>query len=317
MKKNWALRALAGIPWRVTEPPLAAALWFCSCAFAAEPTPIVVASYNLENYVGAESPEGPPVARRAKPKSEKSAAAVAHVIQEISPDILGVCEMGSPEQFAAFQERLRAAGLEYSQSEYVRAIDLERHLALLSRFPIIERHSQTNLTFDLDGAPHKMARGILDVTIRINPQYELRLLGVHLKSKLAAPEGEALIRRHEAEMLRKYVDAILTAAPETNLLLYGDFNDYKNEPPIQTITGTRGAARYLTELPAIDAAGERWTHYWKPADLYARIDYLFAGPALLHEIASGTTRIYSAPDWAEASDHRAILTAIVPVNRGR
>lgn len=286
-----------------------------SYAFAAEPAPIIVASYNLENYVGAELPEGPAVARRAKPKSEKAAAAVTHVIHEIAPDILGVCEMGSPEQFTAFQERLRAAGLEYPHREYVRAIDPERHLALLSRFPIVERHSQTNLTFDLDGAPHKMARGILDVTIRINDGYDLRLLGVHLKSKLAAPEGETEIRRHEAEVLRKYVDSILTAAPETNLLLYGDFNDYKNEAPIQAIAGIRGTPRYLTELPATDSAGERWTHYWKAADLYARIDYLFAGPALVHEIVFGGTRVYRGEGWDDASDHRAIYTAIVPVNR--
>jgi endonuclease/exonuclease/phosphatase family metal-dependent hydrolase len=275
---------------------------------------VVVASYNLENYIGDELPAGPAPARRAKPKSEKAAAAITRVVHEIAPDILGVCEMGSAEQFAAFQERLKAAGLEYPHAEYVRAIDPERHLALLSRFPIVERHSQTNLTFDLNGAPHKMARGILDVTIRINDGYELRLLGVHLKSKLAVPEDEAQIRRHEAELLRKYVDSILAAAPETNLLLYGDFNDYKNEAPIQTITGIRGAPRYLTELPAADSAGERWTHYWKPADLYARIDYLFAGAALVHEIATGSTRIYRGESWQEASDHRPIYTSIVPVN---
>jgi len=35
------------------------------------------------------------------------------VIQDIHPDILGVCEMGPPGEFADFKARLKSAGLDY------------------------------------------------------------------------------------------------------------------------------------------------------------------------------------------------------------
>jgi endonuclease/exonuclease/phosphatase family metal-dependent hydrolase len=275
---------------------------------------IVVASYNLENFVG---PDAPPEAagHRTAPKSEKAIAAVVRIVAGIAPDILGVCEMGSPEEFALLQQRLREAGLTYTDSEYVQAADPVRHLALLSRFPLVARQSEPNLTYELNGIPHKMNRGILDVTVQVNAGFSLRLVGVHLKSKLPVPEGEALIRRHEADLLHQHVEKILTATPSTRLLLYGDFNENRNEPPILEIAGPRGSASHLTELPAADDLGDRWTQYWKVADLYSRIDYFFASAALLHEIVPGKSRVDRSPHWNEASDHRAIYVSIDPAHR--
>jgi endonuclease/exonuclease/phosphatase family metal-dependent hydrolase len=197
----------------------------------------------------------------------------------------------------------------------VEAADPDRHLALLSRYPIIQRQSQTNVTYDLAGVPHKVLRGFLDVTVRVNDHFDLRLIGVHLKSKLPVPDGEALIRRHEASLLRQYLEKILAADPEVKLLLYGDFNDTRNEAPILEIGGPRGSSAHMTELPAKDSVGERWTQYWEVADLYSRIDYFFASPALLHKIVAAHTGIDRSECWFKASDHRAIFTAIVPDGR--
>jgi endonuclease/exonuclease/phosphatase family metal-dependent hydrolase len=274
---------------------------------------IVVASYNLENYLGEE--QAAPPTRKARPKSEKSIATEIRIIKEIGPDIIGVCEMGRPEQFADFKRRLDEAGLGYVDSEYVEAADPDRHLALFSRFPIVAHQSQPDVTYELNGAPRKVARGFLDVTVRVNDHYDLRLVGVHLKSKLPIPEGDAIVRRHEAELVRHYIEKIMTTDPEVNLLLYGDFNDTKNEAPIIEIAGPRGSPMHMMELLAKDSVGDRWTHYWQVADLYSRIDYLFASPALLHEIVSGKASVYRSDDWFEASDHRAIYTSIVPTNR--
>src|SRR5476649_2172419 len=80
---------------------------------AAEPQSIVIATYNVENYLGEESPaDASP--RRGKPKSEKAIEAVVHVVKDINPDILGVCEMGDPERFEDFKKRLGSAGLGYT-----------------------------------------------------------------------------------------------------------------------------------------------------------------------------------------------------------
>ncbi len=281
---------------------------------AAEPKAVVIATYNLENYVGAETVEGG-ASRRGKPKAEKAIDAVIRIVKEISPDILGVCEMGSPERFEDFKKRLADAGLGYTDSEYVAAADPDRHLALVSRFPIVARQSLTDVPFELNGQPEKVRRGFLDVTIQVAPDYALRMVGVHLKSKLAAAEGEAVVRRYEAQQLRRHVEKILTAEPQVNLVCYGDFNDTKEQPMYAAVTGVRGTPTYLDDLPAKDDLGDRWTHYWKTADLYSRIDYLFVSPALVREVVPGSARVFRSDFWNEASDHRAVFATIIPVNK--
>lgn len=273
---------------------------------------IVVASYNLENFVGDDTSQETAAGRHTAPKSEKAIAAVVRIVKEISPDILGVCEMGSPAEFAVFQQRLRESDLPYAETEYVQGADPDRHLALLSRFPIVARHSEADVSFEVNGVPRKMGRGILDVTVRILPGYDLRLVGVHLKSKLVIPEGEALVRRHEANLVRQHLDAILTAEPQARLLLYGDFNDTRNEAPILEIAGPRGSPTHLGEISTHDTVGDRWTHYWKVADLYSRIDYFFASRELSREIVPAKSGIYRSDYWNEASDHRPIFISILP-----
>ncbi|HEX8313314.1 MAG TPA: hypothetical protein VF614_18455, partial [Chthoniobacteraceae bacterium] len=187
------------------------------CGLPAAPQEITFCHYNVENYVDEQPPrEGQRTGTKAKP--EKEIAAVIHLLGEIRPDILGVCEMGSPERFADFRNRLKQAGLDYHEAEYVSGPDEARHLALLSRFPIMERNSRTDVSFDLNGQPEKVRRGILDVKVQVTPSYQLRLVGVHLKSKLPTPEGEALLRRSESQEVRAHLEQILTSSPQVNLL---------------------------------------------------------------------------------------------------
>ena len=171
------------------------------------------------------------------------------------------------------------------------------------------------MPYELNGQPEKVRRGFLDVTIQVGPDYALRMVGVHLKSKLAAAEGEALIRRHEAQQLRRHVEKILYMDPQVNLVCYGDLNDTKEQPIFGAVSGVRGTATYLDDLPAKDDLGDRWTHYWKTADLYSRIDYIFVSPSLVREVAPGSARVDRSEFWSEASDHRAVSATIIPVNK--
>lgn len=284
------------------------------CAFAEDVREIVFCSYNLENFTDGKAPDeiSP---QGLKPKSAAAIAAQIRIISEISPDVLGVCEMGSPAMFERFRADLKSAGVDLPHAEYVVAGDEERHLALLSRYPIVARESQTDLRFELNGREESVRRGILDVTVQVNAEYHLRCVGVHLKSKLPVPQGEALIRRFEAQKLRQHLDRILAADPKANVLCYGDFNDTRNEPMYQQVVGIRGSRSFFTELPCADALGDRWTHYWKTADQYSRIDYLFSSPGLLPEVNLSGSRIYRADDWNVASDHRPISAAIRPVEK--
>ncbi len=275
---------------------------------------IVFCSYNVRNYFVGDQVSAE---RRTKAKPEAEIEALIKVIREINPDVLGVCEMGSPMAFDDFKARLEKAGLGYKDSEYVQADDEDRHLALLSRFPVVRRDSVAKVRFELNGTQQSVKRGFLDVTLQILPGYQLRCVGVHLKSKLPTPEGEALIRRHEAAKLRGHLDAILAATPAVNLLCYGDFNDAKNQPMFSEVSGVRGTPNHMSDLAAHDAHGDRWTHHWPVADEYARIDFLFASRGLLPEVKRDSATVYRSEFWEQASDHRPVFVTIIPVEKRR
>lgn len=283
-------------------------------AFAEESREIVFCSYNLENFSEGKAPDE--FSRvGTKPKSPEAIATQIRIIREVSPDVLGVCEMGSPMMFERFRTALKDAGIDLPYTEYVVAGDEDRRLAFLSRFPIVARASKTDLRFELNGREESVRRGILDVTVQVNADYRLRCVGVHLKSKLPIPQGEALIRRFEAQKLRQHLDRIFETDPNANVLCYGDFNDIRNEPMFQQVAGIRGNPGFLAELPCADALGDRWTHYWKAADQYSRIDFLFASSGLLPEVKVESSRIYRSDDWNVASDHRPVFTVIRPLEQ--
>ena len=276
---------------------------------------IVVASYNVENYLLIDRRKDGVVMKDA-PKPEQEIAAVVQVLGQIRPDIVGIVEIGDESMLDDLQKRLRTAGLDYLYREWVMGADERRHICLLSKFPIVERNSRDDIRFELDGMTLRMNRGILDVTVEVNPKYRLRLVGAHLKSRRAVPEyDQALMRAREARSLREHVDEILAAAPDTNLLLFGDLNDTKNEYPIREIIGLKGAPNYMMDLWLRDSRGEHWTYYWKTADEYSRVDYLLVSPDLVKEVVAEKCGINDSPFWNDASDHRAIYAVIFAADR--
>ena len=294
---------------------LAGSLFFSPAAPAADgaPDPVRFVSWNLRNYLHTVRAPENPAPRDTKPKPAEEIVAVTRILAELKPDILGVCEVGGRDDLAALQARLREAGVDLPHLEYVAAADRVRHLGLLSRYPITSSQSQTKLFYLCDESKLPVQRGFLDVTLQITPDYQLRCLGAHLKSRLATPEAdENLMRRNEAHLLRQQADAILTAAPETNLLVYGDFNDTREQPAIRAIPGVRGDQNYLTAITPADSAGQRWTYYYPDADTYSRIDHLFASRGLMPEVNEKLCAIFASEDWFTASDHRPLLFAFTP-----
>lgn len=267
---------------------------------------IVFASYNLENYFQASDfSDG----KEKISKSPESIAAEIRVIQDIHPDILGVCEMGPPGEFADFKARLKSAGLDFPETEYVRGPDPERHVALLSKFPISARQSLTDVPYQMDGREERVTRGILDVTVSVG-ETKLRFIGVHLKSKFKDTwENEAELRRNEAHLLRKHLDDVLDADAGTKLVVYGDFNDTKNEQCLKEVMGPRNSGHSMRDLWLKDSDGDHWTEYWNTADIYSRIDYILVARDLLPAVDYPKSYVYRTPYWNEASDHRAVVAA--------
>ena len=271
----------------------------------------VFAGYNVENYAPLAIPGETKTGRPGK--TPEAASAVVQVIQEIGPDILGVCEMGPAPQFEEVRNRLAEAKLGYCDFEWVESADPSRHLALVSRFPIVARQSVADLPFESNGIRQKVRRGFLDVTVQVNSAFRLRIVGAHLKSKRPSPEGSPdLERRQEAHLLRLHIDEILAADPAMPLLVFGDFNDTKDQAAIQEITARRGSAEALSELRLADSVGDRWTYYWKLDDVYSRIDFLFANRALAPRVVHEHSYVYRSPIWNQASDHRPVVATFHP-----
>lgn len=271
---------------------------------------VVVASYNVENYLKMERRVDGKTVPDA-PKPEQEIAAVIDVIKEINPDILGIIEMGDAQTLEEFRARLKAARLDYPHKEWVKGTDAARHIALLSRFPIVARNSRDEVPFELNGKQTRIGRGILDVTVKLADNYLLHLVGAHLKSRREVPDfDQVAMRAKEALHLREHLDKILRANPEEKLLLFGDMNDTKNEYPIKELLGAARDPLRMKDLFLTDYYGYRWTHYWSSADIYSRIDYLMVSQALWPDINMDKSGISSSRIWHQASDHRAIFTTI-------
>jgi endonuclease/exonuclease/phosphatase family metal-dependent hydrolase len=265
-------------------------------------------AWNVKNYLFTTQPPPDGSADRPKPAGEQQL--VTAILLKLRPDILGVCEMGSPADLAHLQAALKSGGLDLPHSEHVQGDDPTRHVALLSRFPITSRQPVTQPRYLLDQSEFPIQRGFLDVTVAVTPDYALRLVGVHLKSRRDVREADqALMRRNEAHLLRQHVDGILTAIPQTNLLVYGDFNDTRDQPGLHALKSP-GSAAQLVEITAQDDSGERWTYYYPEADEYSRIDFLLASAALLPEMKESEAFLYSGADWIKASDHRPVTALL-------
>lgn len=292
---------------------LAAGAFSLSGQEATQPVPgehVRFCAYNVKNWLNMDRAYGERVQIASKPEKEKEA--VIATIKAISPDILGLCEIGGPDDLKDIQTRLKKAGIDMPHFENVQGGDATRTLGLLSRYPIVARDPQNKLTYRIGETVFPIQRGILDVTIQIKPDFVVRALGVHLKSMREVPEADqSLMRRNEAHLLRQHINDIFKKEPKVKLLAYGDFNEHAHEPPIDAIKGNRAEPEtYMNDIQLRDLNGEVWTHFWDTADSYSRLDYFFVSPELRNHSDFRASFIYTNKKFYEASDHRPIVLGI-------
>ncbi len=281
-------------------------LWLLATAvFADSVAPVTntfcVAAYNVENWVLME--------RNKKPDQPKPAAAkqaVFEMLAKVRADVLGLEEVGTTNELAEIATGLAARGLDYPYREWIQGADENRHVALLSRFPITDRLSRTDYTYTLGTNVMRIQRGILDVGIKVNDRYSFRAIVVHLKSRRQVEEfDQAAARLGEARLLRSHIGKILKADHDRNLIVMGDFNDTPESEPIKAILGEAPFA--LTMLNPADNKGYFTTHFWRAKREWSRIDYLITSPGMAKEFVPDSARIGDFPMWETASDHRPIF----------
>lgn len=265
---------------------------------------VVFAAWNVRNYSLGPQPDN-----AGKPgKTADAADAVAQTIAKISPDIVGLCEIGSRRDLEDLTRRLEQKGLALGYSAWVDGPDEQRHLALLSRFPVVATDHDTRSAFAIGGRAHRVQRGFLDCTVEIRPGFELRVLGAHLKSRRIVPDFEqAEFRRHESLQLRRRIGEILDNDPATPLLVFGDMNDTKDSPVVSGLLGRAGSPGALVPLALADKNGDTWTYRWAQTDEYSRVDYVMVSRALRPLIDRRGSRIHMDRGWKSASDHRPLV----------
>ncbi len=289
-----------------------AATLICSTAFGSDT--FRIAAYNVENYLDQ------PTESRHFVKSDAAKAKVRESIKAMNPDVISFEEMGGTNALLELRASLKAEGLDFPYWEHVSGWDTNIHVALLSKFPIIARHPQTNDSFLLSGRRFQVSRGFLDVEIQANTNYTFTLLGAHLKSQRPVPEAdEAELRLEEAKLLREKVDAILAANPDANIVVLGDFNQGPDSPSTKAVIGhgkfklvdTRPAERNGDNLPNPNPRyaprNVVWTHYYGVEDSYSRLDYILLSSGMAREWVKDETYIPTIPNWGIGSDHRPVV----------
>ncbi|QTN33078.1 hypothetical protein HZ994_12385 [Akkermansiaceae bacterium] len=257
--------------------------------------PFTFVSYNVKNWLAStQTPE----------KSPEAKEAVISLLASDSPDVVGLCEIGGMEDLKEIQSMLAAEGVDLPHIHHTGGVDPVRHLALLSRLPIVATAKPDPR---IPGTGRSMQRGILDATVRIAGR-DIRFIGLHLKSKRSVQEfDEALLRVQEAGHARRHIDSILAENPDAMLVAYGDFNDTTRSLSTRTICGGYRTPGYLSPVHVKDSRGETWTHRYAVEDSYTRIDYVTVSAALRRHVKSATSRIIDDGPWEAASDHRPVL----------
>ena len=304
--------------WRLAFFALAS--WWCS-----RPAPAAeifrVATYNVESYLD-QPLGGRPV------KSAEARAKVREALLAMGADVVALQEMGGTNALLELRASLAAEGLAYPYWEHVTGHDTNIHVAVLSRFPITARHPHTNDSFLFLGRRFQVARGFAEVDIQVSPRYSFTLFTGHLKSRRPSTAAdEAELREQEALILREKITTRLTASPDANLLVLGDFNDTKDARAIRALIGrgrlalvdTRPAERNGDDLPNPNPRFEprqvAWTHYYGKEDSYSRVDYILLSRGLAREWDKSQTYVLTLPNWGAASDHRPIVAGFFAEDR--
>lgn len=267
-----------------------------------------VASYNLENYIDSDAGNRPA-------KSPESKIKVREAIRLLGADVVALQEMGGTNALLELRSSLELEGSSYPFWDAVAGHDTNIHVAVLSRFPIVNRFAHTQDGFVLHGRRFRVSRGFSQLVIEVNPDYRFTLLNAHLKSRRPILEAdETELREQEALVLRAKIDAILAAEPRARLIVAGDFNNYPSSISTRSIIG-RGKKALIDTRPSErngDSIGMTdrtiaWTYYYAKEDTYSRVDYILLSPAFAKDWLRNGTHVLAFPNWGGASDHRPIL----------
>lgn len=261
--------------------------------------------FNVRNYFVAEEQSRSPYV--IYPKSEKSRQAVAEVLASVAPDVVGLIEVGGERALEDIRQRLSRLGHVYPHSRILLRKNEPRALALLSKYPIVQDMSQVD--YGLYGQQRRhMLRGILDVVIRPEDGRLFRVVGVHLKSRVAEnAQAARSLRTREAQTLALYLQQTMRRQSGLPVLVFGDWNDGPADDSLAVLTQGISKDAALKRLNPCDTAGHEWTLYFKEGHEYHTFDQIYVNAVLgVRRGRSCECGIVDIPASRQASDHRAV-----------
>lgn len=271
---------------------------------------LTLATYNIENYGPADRMTDAGY-RKEYPKPEAAKRALRTVLRRIDADIVVLQEMGPRAYLDELRRDLKSEGLDYPHAALAEAADPDRHVALLSKRPLVRSATHANVQFTYFGKKEPVKRGLLEVAVMTDAG-ELTLFAFHLKSRLTERPDDPLAatrRAAEATAIRDFVLKKFPAPATARFVLLGDCNDVKNSRALAFLQ-KRGDTEIATALPAADSRGETWTYLLRREETYSRPDYILVSPALLTAVHAGVSRIDDGEGVREASDHRPVFVKL-------
>lgn len=238
-------------------------------------------------------------------KPEEEIVPLLEIIRHASPDILAIQELGDAGSMETLRERLRSVGADYPYHDHVVGDGNHVSLGLLSRFPIVAREPITNLTYTIQDQTFPVLRGFQTVDLETSGGLRIRVVNVHLKSKMFHEAGQTEMRRNEARLLATQLRRMAKADPALHLVVCGDFNDGYNSAAMRELLNQENLA--IEDLRLTDPQGDRWTHYFRRDQTYARIDYILVNPAMKQRWVEEKSGIVRDPRTYAASDHRPVI----------
>ncbi len=261
--------------------------------------------YNVENYfvAGERTRSSYP----SRPKSERSREAVAEVIARSQADIVGLIEIGGQKALLDLRARLEKRGKDYPYYRVLERQGEDRAVAILSRYPIIADDSRAQ--YPLHGTHRRMMlRGLLDVTVQLSKEEKLRLIGAHLKSRVADDQAKArALRTNEAATIALHLVEIAKKQAHMPLLVFGDWNDPPLSPSIAVLEQGKSKKSALTRILAKDSRGEEWTIYYRKGRSYYTFDHIYINEVLKKRRSKGArSGVLDGAFVEKASDHRPV-----------
>jgi endonuclease/exonuclease/phosphatase family metal-dependent hydrolase len=269
-----------------------------------------IATFNIENY-GLANRVTAMGYRKDYPKPEAAKAAVRTIIREINADVVVMQEMGPRPFLEELQRDLRTEGVVYPHAVLLRAADEVRHVALLSKHPLVAVTQHTDLTFKYFDETIAVKRGLLEVQISTTAG-DLTLWALHLKSRYTnRPDdpNSARQRAAEATAIRNRILERTGDPAGARHLIVGDFNDVKTSPALRYMQ-KRGKTRIAELLPAADSRGETWTYVYRRDEVYNRVDNILVSARLKPAVVEGRAVIHDSVSVLVASDHRPVYVTL-------